>query len=161
MNILAFLISSKSHDKVMRSLGQLLSSTRVQLYDLTVRAFNDSYQISGVVSAPWNNLAKFEVKLQLASQTQDWTVQSWRPHRTDKPIGLPYSLEATFIEDDSKTISELLAMFAEMKIFVDSIDYQITPLDNQKHNIARVQLKLRLPLTVNVQFLREKFYGLS
>lgn len=157
---LAFSISSKTHHKVMLALGQLLSHVQASLKDLTVRAHDDGYQVWGAIEGRWAALAKLEVQLQRLSLKQEWTIQSWRPHRKDKPIGLPYMLEATFLEDDSKTMSSLLALFADLNIFIDGVDYQLTPLDNQKHSIARVQFKLKLPLTVNVQFVREKFYGL-
>ena len=157
---LAFSISSKSHDKVMATLGQLLSQVGATLKDLTVRAYDDSYQIWGSIDARWDALAKFEVQLQRLSLKQNWHIQSWRPHRQDKPVGLPYVLEATFLEDNSKTMSSLLGLFGELNIFIDGIDYQLTPLDNQRHSISRVAFKLRLPLTINVQTVRERFYGL-
>jgi glycine cleavage system regulatory protein len=144
----------------MSTVGQLLSRVEVPLNELTVRAYDDCYQIWGSVHGKWDALARLEVHLQRLSTKNGWTVHSWRPHRKDKPIGLPYVLEATFLEDDSKTMSSLLGLFGELNIFIDGIDYQLTPLDNQAHSISRVQFKLKLPLNVNVQFVREKFYGL-
>jgi glycine cleavage system regulatory protein len=159
---LAFIVASTRQDLLMAQLTELFSDQQVICSALQMSTQNRRIICTGSVEGTWDLLAKTEIALTQLAEEHNWNLEIWRPgqHSKDIPLGIPYLLEASFLEDRSQTIAYLTSLFVEMDIFVEKITYSLNWLDAQEHGIARIHCDLRLPLTLNIQSLRERFYGL-
>jgi glycine cleavage system regulatory protein len=161
-SILAFIVASTRQDQLIAQLTELFSQNQLTCSALQMSTQNRHIVCNGSVEGSWDQIAKTEIHLTALAEEQNWTLEMWRPgpHSKDLPLGIPYILEASFLEDRSQTIAYLMTLFVEMDIFVEKITYVIHWLDVQEHGIAKIHCELRLPLSLNIQSLRERFYGL-
>lgn len=161
-SILAFIISSDRPDHLMIQLTDLFSQNQLTCSNLQMSSQNRHVVCNGSVEGTWDVIAKTEIALTTLGSQFGWNIEMWRPHHQarDLPLGIPYILEASFLEDRCQTLSYLTTLFSEMDIFIEKMTYTLSWLDAQEHGIARVHCELRLPLALNIQSLRERFYGL-
>jgi len=161
-SILAFIVASDRQDQLIAQLTELFSEQHLTCSALQMSTQNRHVLCNGSVEGSWDQIVKTEIALTHLAEEHRWTLEMWRPgaHTKNLPLGIPYVLEASFLEDRSQTIAYLMTLFVEMDIFVEKITYTLQWLDEQEHGIARIHCELRLPLALNIQSLRERFYGL-
>lgn len=156
---LAFSIITDSYHKSIFNLGQLLQKSECSLHQLQIKAQGHGYNVSGVAEGLWKHVALLDVLLGEHSEKFSWDLKVWRPKEASGHTGIPYSLEAVFLEDRSRTIRHLFELLSDLDISVESCDYGVGTLDAD-HLLARVRVQLKLPYKTHIQVLRERFYHL-
>ena len=156
---LAFSIITDSYHKSIFNLGQLFQRSECTLHQLQIKAQGHGYNVSGVAEGCWKNVAMLDVLLCEQAETHHWDLKVWRPKDSSRHTGLPYTLEAVFLEDQSRTMGHLFELLSDLDIAVESCDYGVSTLDPE-HFLARVRVQLQLPYNTPIQVLRERFYHL-
>lgn len=158
--MLTFILTVPISQNVVGQLGSILHQSEVRLTAFSVKTMGDSHHISGQIDGTWKQAAQLEVLLTQLSEDYQGFLKIWRSESSKKPLGIPYQLDVTFLEDYSKTFSSLMQLFSDLKITVNNVNFATTPLNDDEQYIARTTFNIFLPLSVNIQYVREQFYGL-
>lgn len=158
--MLTFVLFTSTSANVVGPLGSILRQSEVRINDFTVKTLGQSHHISAQVEGSWKDLSTLEVLLSELSVEYQGDLKIWRDTTSQKTVGIPYQLDVTFLEDYSKTFSSLMQLFSGYEIHVNSVNFVSTPLFDGKQFIARTTFQILLPLSMNIQHLREEFYGL-
>lgn len=156
---LAFSVITDIHHKSIFELGQLFEKTECSIHQFHIHSLGDSLNACGLASGGWKNIALLEVLLNEFSEKNQWDFKVWRPKEPMNQVGIPYSLEAIFLEDKGVTIVQLFEMLSLQDIAICSYCYEVTTLDTE-HLLAKVQISFKLPFNGYIQALRERFYNL-
>lgn len=154
---LAFSVITEPYDKAIFDLGQIFLDAHCSLDEFCVRHLADSVIAWGLVSAPWQKIAKFELMLAQYAQQRSSELKTWRPKAPIVHNGFPYVLEASFQKDEGKALSDLFLILHELGITTLSCDYSSSKLDSENTMIKAV-LHIKIPQNEGIQRLREFFY---
>ena len=158
--MLTFSLIVPISQNVVGQLGSILQRSQIRTKSFSVKSMGDSHHISGQLDGNWKQSAQVEILLSQLSDKYQGLLTIERSTSPQAPVGLPYQLEVTFLEDHSKTFSSLMQLFSELRIIINSVDLSTTPLGDQTQHITITRFSVLLPLTVNIQYVREQFYGL-
>lgn len=158
--MLTFSLIVPISQNVVGQLGSILHRAQVRPKCFSVKSMGDSHHISGQLDGDWKQSAQLEVLLTQLSEKCQGVLNICRSEKPNNSLGLPYQLDVTFLEDHSKTFSSLMQLFFDLKIMVNSVDLSTTPLSDEQQYIVTTCFNVTLPLTVNIQYVREQFYGL-
>ena len=158
--MLTFSLIVPISQNVVGQLGSILQRSQIRTKSFSVKSMGDSHHISGQLDGNWKQSAQVDILLSQLSDKYQGLLTIERSTSPKAPVGLPNQLEVTFLEDYSKTFSSLMQLFSELRIIINSVDLSTTPLGDQTQHITITRFSVLLPLTVNIQYVREQFYGL-
>lgn len=156
---LAFSVITDSHHKSIFELGQLFEKTECSIHQFHIHSLGDSLNACGLASGAWKHIALLEMLLNEFSEKNQWDFKVWRLKELMIQSGVPYALEAVFLEDKGVTIVQIFEMLSLQDIIICSYSYEATTLDSE-HLLAKVQIAFKLPFNGYIQALRERFYNL-
>ena len=158
--MLTFLLTSPVSQCILGKLGLVLHSSEVRLSTFTVKTMAGAHYISGQIDGSWKQVAQLEIHLTALADEHQGFLKIWRSQEENAPLGLPYQLEVTYLEDHSKTFSSLMQLLSEMKIKVNAVNVETTSLSDEEQFITKSLFQIFIPVNLNIQYVREQFYGL-
>ncbi|MBM4222996.1 MAG: hypothetical protein FJ161_04285 [Gammaproteobacteria bacterium] len=159
--VLSFFISAPYNDRIYAHVVQLIASQGLVMTELRVFSEKERSYLHARVEGSWDAIAKCEIALDLLTDDKNWHIEYFRPHGASTPMGISYTLSASFREDDSQTIAHLMTLFSDLKVFLENVSYQVIWLDEQhEYALARVNCGLKIPFDLSIQLVRERFYTL-
>lgn len=159
---LSFILSAKISDFRLSDLTELLCDYELACSQVHV-ATEERYVIChATVQGSWDKIARAEIALNLYCQENNCSIEIWRPAQKSEIDGMPYLLEASFVEDSGQTLSYLTYLFQDLGISLQKMQYVVEWLDPNlcSKGIARIQCRLVLPFHLNIHAVRERFYSL-
>ncbi len=159
---LSFILSAKAADFRLPALTELLCDYELSCSQLHIST-EDRYIIChATVQGSWDKIARAEIALNLYAQDHAFSLELWRPTQQSHIEGMPYVLEASFVEDSGQTLSYLSYLFQDLGISLQKMQYVVEWLDPTvcSKGIARIQCRLVLPFHLNIHTVRERFYSL-
>lgn len=158
--MLTFLLTTPVDQNIIGQLGAILQKSEVRVTAFSVKSMGDTHHISGQLEGGWKQIARLEIKLTELAEDQRRSLRIWRSLTATTPLGIPYQLDVTFLEDYSKTFSLLMQLLCDLNIEIDSVNMSTNSLSDEDQYISRTTFNIFIPLTLNIQHVREQFYGL-
>jgi glycine cleavage system regulatory protein len=157
---LSIVIIIDIHDKAIFELGQHFQAAQCTIHHFNINTLGDFCHVSVLAEGSWRHIALLEVLIQELARKNQWDLKIWRQKIDAQSLsGVPYALEAIFVEDKGRTIAEIFDLIVQLNISIGSYTYQASKIDTQ-HLIAKMSIDMRLPYHAPIQSLRERFYHL-